>query len=190
MLSGPVQPLVQYLSQPDRLTIDLPDTQLPPQWNQHDVTFSDSRLQTIQVRQSQANKVQLTLALQAVQDYRISVQSAPDRITVELLGTVTTVSPDVRTAQKGPLEVNAAEPSARVAVSPRTHLTPLIFIDPGHGGHDPGALGPTGPKKDRGLASCARIATINTAGDAAVSRAPHTGPGCLYPTDGASQNGE
>ena len=71
-VSGPVQPLVQYLSQPDRLAIDLPDTQLPPQWNQHDIPFSDSRLQTIQVRQSQANKVQLTLALQAVQDYRIS----------------------------------------------------------------------------------------------------------------------
>ena len=143
-VSGPVQPLVQYLSQPDRLAIDLPDTQLPPQWNQHDVAVSDSRLQTIQVRQSQANRVQLILTLQAVQDYRVTVQAAPDRVTVELLGTAMTVPPDARTARKGPLQGNAAEPSSRVALSPRAHLTPLIFIDPGHGGHDPGALGPTG----------------------------------------------
>ena len=54
---------------------------------------SDGRLQTIQVTQSQPNKVQLTLALQAIQDYRIAVQSAPHRVTVELLGTVTTVYP-------------------------------------------------------------------------------------------------
>lgn len=143
-LSGPVQPLVQYLSQPDRLAIDLPETQLPPQWNQYTVPVSDSRLQTIQVRQSQANRVQLTLALQAIQEYRVTVQSAPDRVTVELLGTATTIPPDVRTVQKGPLQVNATRLSPRVVRSPRAQLTPLIFIDPGHGGHDPGALGPTG----------------------------------------------
>jgi N-acetylmuramoyl-L-alanine amidase len=144
MVSGPVQPLVQYLSQPDRLAIDLPDTQLSPQWNQYEVPFTDSRLQTIQVRQSHPNRVQLTLALPALQDYRVTVQSAPDRITVELLDTVTAISPDARTVQKGPLQSNAARPSSRVALSPRAQLAPLICIDPGHGGHDPGALGPTG----------------------------------------------
>ena len=135
---------MQYLSQPDRLAIDLPETQLPPQWNQYNVPVSDSRLQTIQVSQSQANTVQLILALQAIQDYRIIVQSAPDRVTVELLGTTTTRPPDAMTVQKGPLQVNATKLAPRVVRSPRAHLTPVIFIDPGHGGHDPGALGPTG----------------------------------------------
>jgi N-acetylmuramoyl-L-alanine amidase len=144
MVSGPVQPLVQHLSQPDRLAIDLPDTQLPLQWNQYDIPFSDSRLQTIHVGQSQANRVQLILALQAAQDYRVTVQSAPDRVMVELLGTATTIPPDATTAQQGPLHINATKLSPRAARSPRAQLTPLIFIDPGHGGHDPGAVGPTG----------------------------------------------
>ena len=144
MVSGPVQPLVQRLSQPDRLTIDLPETQLPPQWNQYSVPVSDGRLQTIQVTQSHPQRVQVTLALQAIQDYRIAVQSAPHRVTVELRGAVTTVSSSVRTAQKGTTRASPAEPSAQAALSPRAPRMPIICIDPGHGGHDPGARGPTG----------------------------------------------
>src|SRR5438132_7402368 len=36
-MSGPGQPLVQRLSPPDRLVIDLPETRLPPQWTQYTV---------------------------------------------------------------------------------------------------------------------------------------------------------
>jgi N-acetylmuramoyl-L-alanine amidase len=143
-MSGPVQPLVQRLSPPDRLVIDLPETRLSPQWNQYNVPVSDGRLQMIQVTQSQRKRVQVTLALQAIQDYRIAVQSAPHRVLIELLDTVTTVPPSARTAQKSIPRASSAEPSAQVAPAPRAHRTPLICIDPGHGGHDPGALGPTG----------------------------------------------
>src|SRR5262245_9656939 len=143
-VSGPVQPLVQRLSQPDRLTIDLPDTRLPLQWHQYNVPVSDGRLQTIQVTQSHSKRVQVTLALQAIQDYRIAVQSAPHRVTVKLLGAVTTGAASARPAQQRALRASAAEPSAQAALSPRAQRRPIICIDPGHGGHDPGALGPTG----------------------------------------------
>jgi N-acetylmuramoyl-L-alanine amidase len=143
-VSGPVQPLVQRLFQPDRLTIDLPETRLPPQWNQYKVPISDGRLQTIQVTQSYPKTVQVTLALQTIQDYRIAVQSAPHRVTVELLDTVTTIPPSARTAQKSTPRASPVEPSAQAALAPRAHRMPIICIDPGHGGHDPGALGPTG----------------------------------------------
>jgi N-acetylmuramoyl-L-alanine amidase len=129
-MSGPIQPLVQRLSPPDRLVIDLPETRLPPQWNQYNVSVSDGRLQMIQVTQSQPKRVQVTLALQAIQD--------------ELLDTVTTVHPSTRTAQQSTTRASPAEPSAQAALAPRAHRTPIICIDPGHGGHDPGALGPTG----------------------------------------------
>jgi N-acetylmuramoyl-L-alanine amidase len=143
-MSGPGQPLVQRLSPPDRLVIALPETRLPPRWTQYNVPVSDGRLQMIQVTQSHSKRVQITLSLQTIKDYRIAVQSAPHRITVELLGAVTTVPSSVRTAQKSAPRARPAEPSAQVALAPRAHRMPSICIDPGHGGHDPGALGPTG----------------------------------------------
>jgi len=139
-----VQPLVQRLSQPERLVIGLPETRLPPQWTQYNVPVSDGRLLMIQVTQNQAKMVQVTLALRAMQDYRIAMQSAPHRVTVELLDTVTTVPPSARTAQKSPPRASPIEPSAPATLAPRAHRMPVICIDPGHGGHDPGALGPTG----------------------------------------------
>ena len=116
-VSGPVQPLVQRLSQPDRLIIDLPETRLPPQWNQYNVPVSDGRLQMIQVTQSQPKRVQVTLALQAIQDYRIAVQSAPHRVTVELRGAVTTAPLSARTAKKSAPRAGPAEPSAQAALA-------------------------------------------------------------------------
>ena len=143
-VSGPVQPLVQRLSQPDRLTIDLPETRLSPQWHRHRAPVSDARLKTIQVTQSHPQRVQVTLTLQAIQDYRIAVQSAPHRVTVELLGVATTVPSSARTAKKSTPQTSPVEPSPQAAFSSRAHRRPVICIDPGHGGHDPGALGPTG----------------------------------------------
>jgi len=134
-VSGPVQPLVQHLSQPDRLQIDLLETQLAPQWGQQNIPVADGRLQTIQVTQSQPTRVQITLALQDIRDYRVAVRSAPHRVTVELLGAMSTLRTGARATKKGAARVTPAQPSA---------LAPIIVIDPGHGGHDPGAIGPTG----------------------------------------------
>lgn len=134
-VSGPVQPLVQRLSQPDRLEIDLPETQLAQQWSQQNVPVADGRLQTIQVIQSQPNRVHITLALQKIRDFRVAVQSAPHRVTVELVGAAPTAPTSVRSGQQG---------ATRVAQVQSATSAPIIFIDPGHGGHDPGAIGPTG----------------------------------------------
>jgi N-acetylmuramoyl-L-alanine amidase len=98
----------------------------------------------IQVTQSHSRRVKITLSLQAIKDYRVVVQSAPHRVTVKLLGTVTTGPSSLRTAQKSVPRASPAEPTAQVDLAPRAHRMPIICIDPGHGGHDPGALGPTG----------------------------------------------
>lgn len=41
-------------------------------------------------------------------------------------------------------QVSAAAPPPRPQAAPKTNQKPLIIIDPGHGGVDPGALGPNG----------------------------------------------
>ena len=134
-VSGPVQPLVQRLSPPDRLEIALPQTQLAQPWRQWNVSVADGRLQTMQVTQSQLNRVQITLVLQNIRDYRVVVQSAPYRVMVELLGATPTAHTSARAVQKS---------TARTTTAQSSPVAPVIFIDPGHGGHDPGAIGPTG----------------------------------------------
>jgi hypothetical protein len=113
-MSGPGQPLVQRLSPPDRLVIDLPETRLQPRWTQYNVPVSDGRLHMIQVTQSHSKRVRITLSLHAIKDYRIAVQSAPHRVTVELLGAVTTVPSSVRTAQQS---TPRAQPSRTICSS-------------------------------------------------------------------------
>jgi N-acetylmuramoyl-L-alanine amidase len=135
---------VQRLPAPDRVQIDLPETQLTPQWSQSVMPIGDGRLHTIQVTQIQPNEVRITLALQSIQDYRVVVQAAPHRVSVELLGAVPPAPTSPRTARKGPARTAAIQPLARTERSSRAPRSPIICIDPGHGGHDPGAIGPTG----------------------------------------------
>ncbi|MGE3541708.1 MAG: N-acetylmuramoyl-L-alanine amidase [Candidatus Tectimicrobiota bacterium] len=145
-VNGPVQPLVQRLAAPDRLTIDLPVTQLGAHSPRQDLTVDDGRLQAIQITQSVPDNVRITLSLQAIQDYRVLVRSAPHRVVVALHGgvAVTRVPPPAREA---PLEAPVKTPPLRAALPPPPRASrgnPVIVIDPGHGGHDPGAIGPTG----------------------------------------------
>lgn len=144
-VSGPVQPLVQRLPQPDRVEIDLPDTRLAFQWPQPHISVADGRLQTLQVAQHQANSVRITLVLQNVQDYHVAVAAAPHRVTVTLRGTVTRASPSrAPVVSKGAPRATATPPLTRIERHARALSAPLICLDPGHGGHDPGAIGPTG----------------------------------------------
>jgi len=142
-VSGPVQPVVQRFSQPDRLTIDLPATQLGSHGPHHDVMVNDGRVRTIQVTQNLPDKVRITLGLQAIREYHVAVQSAPHRVVVELVGNASAVRP----GSPAPKEALVKTPPLRAALPPtplQHRGTPIIVLDPGHGGHDPGAIGPTG----------------------------------------------
>jgi len=142
--STPVQPLIQRLFQPDRLVVDLPDTRLPPQGHQQTTSVSDGRLQTIQVASQAPNSVRVTLTLQAIRDYRLTVHTAPHRVTVALLGTPVAPLPSPSIAAAGSGQRVRATPLQQAALPTQAGMAPLIVLDPGHGGHDPGALGVTG----------------------------------------------
>lgn len=142
-VSGPVQPLVQRLAQPDRLTIDLPATQLGASRPPQEVTVEDGRLRSLHIAQTLPDKVRVTLALRSIKDYRVAVKGAPHRVVVALLGE----PPSARSSLSAAPDRAAKTPSRRVALPPTPRSArgkPLIVIDPGHGGHDPGAIGPTG----------------------------------------------
>ncbi len=148
--SGPMQPLVQRLSQPDRLLIELPYTRLPVPWHQDAITVGDGRLKTIQTTHNPQTGVSMTLLLNTIRDYRVGVQSAPHRVIVELFGAETAVRPPRKTRLAGTGGHKRVARGKAPAMAPRhtpqlpAGQGPLIVIDPGHGGHDPGTQGVAG----------------------------------------------
>ena len=148
--SGPMQPLVQRLSQPDRLLIELPYTRLPAPWNQGAITVGDGRLKTMQTTHNPQTGVSVVLTVNAIRDYRVGVQSAPHRVIVELFGAETAVRPRRKAhlagtgGKKSVARGKATAAAPRHTPQPPPGQGPLIVIDPGHGGHDPGTQGVAG----------------------------------------------
>jgi N-acetylmuramoyl-L-alanine amidase len=125
-------------SQPHRLFIDLPKTRLPQGWDRQSMQVDDGRLRTVRITQHQADQVRIVLDLQTDGDYFIFTLFNPYRIVVELQGRRVVSGPLGKSPQEAPL------PPPRAAL-PSVPARPLVLvIDPGHGGKDPGAIGPAG----------------------------------------------
>jgi N-acetylmuramoyl-L-alanine amidase len=124
------------LSRPNRLYIDLPKTRLAPDWERQSVQVGDGRLGAIRIVQNQSDQVRIVLELQAFGDYRVYTLPRPYRIIIDLQGDETAPSNRGKTSATPP-----ARPQAEL---PTTSAPLTIVIDPGHGGKDPGAIGPGG----------------------------------------------
>ncbi len=124
------------LSQPNRLYIDLAKTGLAPNWERRSLEVDDERLQTIRIARSDTKQVRIVLDLKILGDFRIYTLANPYRIVIDLRGNVTASHNAVRP----PSRASRSKPSA-------TSSRPTIVIDPGHGGKDPGAIGPGGLKE-------------------------------------------
>ena len=111
---------IGHLHKPDRLYIDLMQTQLAPGWQHHQYRVNDGRLHTVRLAQHRVGVVRVVLDLHKVKHYEIFTLPKPYRIVVDL--------------QNADIPPSPAQPVAK----PLT-----IVIDPGHGGKDPGAVGPS-----------------------------------------------
>ncbi len=143
-VNGPVQPLVQRFAQPDRLAIDLPATQLGAHGPYQDVVVDDGRVHTIQITQALPDRVRITLSLQAIRDYQVAVKSAPHRVIIDLAGHAPPVRASLPPPPKDTVYKTPPQRVAQPSGPTKRRGPPVIVLDPGHGGHDPGAIGPTG----------------------------------------------
>jgi N-acetylmuramoyl-L-alanine amidase len=133
-VDGAVSHAVGRLPQPDRLYIDLPKTALASDWARKQVEVGDGRLRAIRIAQYRNGVVRVVLDLQNWQEYRVFTLRQPYRIIIDLQDNHHTPS----TARPSPESTGSASPS------PPPAAPPTIVIDPGHGGKDPGAVGPRG----------------------------------------------
>ncbi|MBM4140456.1 MAG: N-acetylmuramoyl-L-alanine amidase [Nitrospira sp.] len=118
-LSEPVEFSRNHIKNPDRLYFDLKNTKLEKEIRKT-LPVGDGILKTVRAGQFNPDIVRVVLDLEQIIDFNAFVLDNPARLVIDVYGIETKKKPE------------------SVAVKRR------IVIDPGHGGHDPGAVGPKG----------------------------------------------
>ena len=137
---------------PGRVYIDINRSRLGK--NVRDITIGDGLLKGARFGQYKSDVVRVVLDTENIKEYKVFSLSEPTRLIIDVRG-------------ERPLEISRLEPSVTPAPEPLTELKPderpaviekkpraqrkagiskirRIVVDPGHGGHDPGAVGPSG----------------------------------------------
>jgi N-acetylmuramoyl-L-alanine amidase len=137
-------------NQPRRLYVDLQNCRLKP-GTEGAVDISDGLLKQVRTGQHAASTVRVVLDIESIVDYKIFNLQEPFRVVIDAMGR----------QQPGPAAASVA-PAGSLAPSLAQQLglgIKKIVLDPGHGGKDPGAIGPNGIKeKDIVLAVAKRVA--------------------------------
>ena len=133
---------------PGRVYIDLKRTRLGK--NIKDITIGDGLLKGARVGQYKAEVVRVVLDTEHIKDYKIFPLSDPARLVIDVRGErpteisrlepVISAVPERVTIAKSEEQEKKSRPAKRPVISKIRR----IVVDPGHGGHDPGAVGPSG----------------------------------------------
>lgn len=137
---------------PGRIYIDLKRTRLGR--NVKDITIGDGLLKGARVGQYKADVVRVVLDTENIKDYKIFPLSDPARLVIDVRGDrpteisrlepVVAAMPERVVVPKLEDQPAVAEKKARPLKKPAISKIRRIVVDPGHGGHDPGAVGPNG----------------------------------------------
>ncbi|MGI9326252.1 MAG: N-acetylmuramoyl-L-alanine amidase [Pseudomonadales bacterium] len=147
-LSGPMGHTLFTLDNPHRVIIDLPEATLGAGFNEA-TAAGHQRIRRLRAARRDGG-YRLVLDVTAkMRPEAFALQPAAangHRLVVDLYGagSVTTAAPapPPAAAPRPKLENPAPKPPAQTAKLPEPKRDVLIAIDPGHGGNDPGALGP------------------------------------------------
>jgi N-acetylmuramoyl-L-alanine amidase len=134
----------EYHKIPSRLYIDINGAHLNR--GVKDLTIGDGLLKSVRIAQYRAGTVRVVLDLDSIKEYKVFTFSDPFRIIVDVKG-------DRRqeiSASKEVIETPKHEPAPEKQ-KPAQPFKPgkirRIVVDPGHGGHDPGAMSPSGTRE-------------------------------------------
>lgn len=119
-LSAPVEFSNKRISNPDRLYFDLKNTKISKEINTT-LPVGDGILKTVRAGQFNQDTVRVVLDLEEIKDFKAFVLDDPAMLIIDVYG--------------HKKKTNSKETVPAVTT---------IVLDPGHGGHDPGAVGPNG----------------------------------------------
>src|ERR1039457_2145270 len=133
---------------PSRIYIDL-EGRLGP--GVKDIQIGDGLLKTARIGQNRPNSVRVVLDVDSIKDYKVFTFSEPFRIIIDIKGER---REEISRTRGNEIAALAASPKLeRVDEKSPPPVRPVIgkirriVVDPGHGGHDPGAVGPGGTRE-------------------------------------------
>lgn len=136
---------------PNRLYLDVEGARLAQ--GVKDLSIGDGLLKTVRIAQFRPATVRVVLDLDSIKEYKVFTFSDPFRIIVDVKGdrrqeissskeVIETRKPEAKKP-----EAKKGEPAAKQKQGFKPGRIRRIVIDPGHGGHDPGAVSPSGTKE-------------------------------------------
>jgi N-acetylmuramoyl-L-alanine amidase len=141
---GSLQYATGRLPNPERLYVDLLQARLASGWQKEKLAVDDARVTAIRVAQHRRGVVRFVVDIQQIKTYAVFSLQTPYRIVIDLQGTQLTQRPPPQVQAPLPQPPRQPTEARKSAPSTRYASPPTIVIDPGHGGKDPGALGPNG----------------------------------------------
>jgi N-acetylmuramoyl-L-alanine amidase len=123
------------IHKPPRLYIDIDSAEISPDLKQP-IPIYDGLLKMARAAQNSPDTVRVVLDIESIRDFKIFPLNDPFRIVVDIFGASSSEGRALAAIEEKQPVRGPSEPGIE-----------RIVIDPGHGGHDPGAIGPSGLKE-------------------------------------------
>ena len=127
------------LTNPDKILIDIMGSILKLEDTFKEIEINDGILKTVRTAQFNEEITRVVFDLYQEVKYNIFSLTDPDRVVIDIF----------RPEKKSEPLLEALPPKPEEKPVPESKVTGkrVVIIDPGHGGSDPGAIGPTGLKE-------------------------------------------
>lgn len=138
-LSGPVEHTLLTLDQPDRLVLDLKNAKRKANLTQLDL--KNSPIKSVRAAPRNGNDYRIVLDLKGKVHPKSFLLPANEQYGNRLVLDLYTKAPGTQELVK-PQVAQPTKPTEVTQINPNAKREIVVVIDPGHGGEDPGAIGP------------------------------------------------